>query len=426
MNKCAILCLFFLLKSFILTGQILPEVRQIDWTNAGLKDTTTSNFSIIDLNDFGLIGDGISPNDEAFATALASINTSGKIVKFPAGDFLFNEPIVLESNTVLTGQGANNTSLRFDLGGANHAINISGSQPTNDTSAVISTGVKDNDFLEINNTNSFQVGDWIRLQQRDTQLVTSSWAAGSVGQITQIENIVDNKIFLSSTLRKNYLLEDTPMISKILPIENVGISCLKIIRVDNTAPFQASNIRFNYAVNSWVSSIESTNCTFSHIDARFSSNLKIEKSYLHDAFDFGGGGRAYGVMLHFTSNEILVENNVFKRLRHSMIIQAGANGNVFAYNYSYDPFWTSNPTNAAGDMVLHGNYVFANLFEQNIVQNIVIDNSHGPNGPNNTFFRNRGELFGIFFSADNSPSQNFIANEVTNTNSPYSGFHWNS
>ena len=71
-------------------------------------------------------------------------------------------------------------------------------------------------------------------------------------------------------------------------------------------------------------------------------------------------------------------------------------------------------------MVLHGNYGYANLFEQNICRNIVIDNSHGPNGPFNTFLRNRAEGFGIFFSASNSPDQNFLGNDVTNTSFPYS------
>jgi hypothetical protein len=108
-----------------------------------------------------------------------------------------------------------------------------------------------------------------------------------------------------------------------------------------------------------------------------------------------------------------------------MLLQAGANGNVFAYNYSLDPFWSSSTSNSAGDMVLHGNYVYANLFEQNICQNIVIDDSHGPNGPHNTFFRNRAELFGIFFYASNSPDQNFIGNEITNTNFPYSLVNYN-
>jgi hypothetical protein len=103
-----------------------------------------------------------------------------------------------------------------------------------------------------------------------------------------------------------------------------------------------------------------------------------------------------------------------------MIVQAGANGNVFAYNYSHYPYWESTPSNSAGDAVLHGNYTYANLFEQNICQNIVIDNSHGPNGPYNTMLRNRSERYGIFFSASNSPDQNFLGNEITHTGIPYS------
>jgi len=418
MNKSIFIVLIFFLLTSDITGQ-LPIDRQIDWTNAGLRDTTTNNFTIINLIDLGINGDGITPNDDLIATVLSDQGTDGVILKFPEGTFLFNESINLSSNSLLVGEGATKTSLISNLGGSGHSINIAGTVLLSDTTVVIATGQKDDNFLEVNNVDLFQSGDWIQLTQVDSHLVTSIWAEGTVGQIMQVEDIIDQKIFFGSTLRKTYKLEDNPVITKISPIENVGISCLKIVRQDNTAPSQSSNIRFNYAVNCWVSSIESSNCTFSHIEARFSSNLKIEKSYLHDAFGFGGGGRAYGIMLHLMSNEVLVENNIFKRLRHSMILQAGANGNVLVYNYSFDPFWTSFPSNAAGDMVLHGNYIFANLFEQNIGQNIVIDNSHGPNGPNNTFFRNKGELFGIFFSATNSPGQNFIGNEITNTSAPY-------
>ncbi|MCB0642162.1 MAG: T9SS type A sorting domain-containing protein, partial [Phaeodactylibacter sp.] len=114
--------------------------------------------------------------------------------------------------------------------------------------------------------------------------------------------------------------------------------------------------------------------------------------------------------------ECLIENNVFKRLRHSMILQAGANGNVFSYNYSTDPYWTEVglPPNSAGDIVLHGNFPYSNLFEGNIAQNIVLDDSHGEQGPYNTFFRNRAEGFGILMSAVvPTDKQNFIGNEVT-------------
>jgi len=418
--------LYLLLLGFYFsTAQVLPADRQVDWSHAGLKNNVTSNFTNVNLSSFGVVGNGVTPNDNAISAAIASAtNSNGVILKFPSGNFLFNNPIRLQNNVVLSGEGPDNTTLIFDLGGSDHAIDISGSLNNTVQKTLTQSAAKNQTFLQLNNTNSLQIGDWIQLNQNDAHLVTNAWAEVTIGQITQIENIVNNRIFLSSPLRKDYAIGDEPTITKMSPIENVGISCLKIQRIDDTAPSQTSSIRFNYAVNSWVSGIESSHCTFSHIQARYSSNFKIEKSYFHDAFDFGGGGRAYGIMLHLISNEILVENNIFKRLRHAMILQAGANGNVLAFNYSYDPFWTTVPSDAAGDIVLHGNYVFANLFEQNIVQNMVIDNSHGPNGPNNTFIRNRGESFGIFFSADNSPGQNFLGNEVTNTESPYNIFNY--
>jgi hypothetical protein len=110
-----------------------------------------------------------------------------------------------------------------------------------------------------------------------------------------------------------------------------------------------------------------------------------------------------------------------------MILQAGSNGNVFCYNYSRDPYWTGSiflPSNSAGDLVLHGNYPYSNLFEQNDGQNMVIDNSHGANGPHNTYFRNRGGLYGIFFSDNTSPNQNLVGNEITNTGSPMSAVNY--
>ena len=100
-----------------------------------------------------------------------------------------------------------------------------------------------------------------------------------------------------------------------------------------------------------------------------------------------------------------------------MLLQAGANGNVVSYNYSVNPYWDQPgfPNNAAGDLVLHGNYPYANLLEGNIVQNIVIDDSHGAQGPMNTFFRNRAEGYGLIMGSDPAPTaQNLIGNEISN------------
>ena len=407
------------LVSFFIEAQTLTQNRSVDWTLAGLRDTTTNNFQYIDMQTFGVVNDSLTPNDVMFSNALNSVSGVGAILVFPAGFFLFNSTLNLPSNIIIRGQGADSTTFVFDLRGNGNSFHILGNSSSLDTTCLTQMSIKDSLSIYVNNATIFSIGDYFQIIQQDADLVTSSWAENSVGQIIEIANIIGNKIILESPLRMDYTVARTPYIQKITPSKNVGIECLKILRIDDTSPQQKSNIYFKYAVNCWVSGIESENCTFSHIEASNSSNISISKSYFHHGFDYGGGGRAYGVMLQATSGECLVEDNIFEYLRHSMILQSGANGNVFAYNYSFDPFWTSTPNDAAGDMVLHGNYTYANLFEQNICRNIVIDDSHGPNGPYNTFFRNRAEGYGIFFSASNSPNQNFIGNDISNTNFPY-------
>ncbi len=427
MKSKILLFLLFLSAPSISFGQTLPNNRSIDWTLAGLRDTTTASFTSLDLQNYGILGDSLTPNDTALSQVINSLNGSPTILIFPAGNFVFNQTIELTTNIILRGQGANNTNLILNLGGNGHGIKASGSTTINDTSSFINSGIKDSNYINVQNTSLFMNEDWVKIIQNDSDLVTSSWANNTVGQILKIKEINGNKITFDSPLRINFDLSRNPYLVKITPLKNIGIECLSINRIDNTAPEQSSNIYFNYIVNSWVNGIASKNCTFSHVKAENSANLQISTSYFHHAFDYGGGGRAYGVTLQTTTNECLVENNIFEHLRHSMIVQSGANGNVFAYNYSFDPYWVSPslPSDAAGDLVLHGNYVFANLFEQNICMNIVIDDSHGPNGPNNTMFRNRAEGYGIFFSASNSPNQNLIGNDIPNTNFPYSLVNYN-
>jgi hypothetical protein len=414
------LAFFFLLNLNILglNAQTLPSSRGTNWQNAGLIDTIFSGFIIIDLQNYGIIGDGLQANDSILNELINLPSISGKVLLFPSGTFLFNNPITLNDSTILKGQGSNLSTLKFDLGGQGNSVEAKGTN-SNDTSALILPFHKGDTLINVFNPGLFAKGDWIRLIQNDDSLITSSWAHRTIGQICQIDSVYANDIFLHSALRMDYMLVNQPYIQKLNMKSKIGIECLKLERIDNTAPDQTNQIYFERVVNSYIRNVESSKCTFSHFNGRTVSNVEVENSYFHHAFDYGTGGRAYGVMLDFTSNECLVQNNVFDMLRHSMILQAGANANVLAYNYSKNAFWTSIPNDAAGDIVLHGNYPYLNLFEHNICQNIIIDNSHGPNGPYNTFFRNRAEKYGVFFSASNSPGQNIIGNEISNTSFPY-------
>ena len=101
-----------------------------------------------------------------------------------------------------------------------------------------------------------------------------------------------------------------------------------------------------------------------------------------------------------------------------MLVQAGANCNVFSYNYSREQDWNYNPK-LGPDLCLHGNYPFGNLFEQNVVCQISADNEHGVNGPYNTFLRNwvsvpdisRVKFHGPIW-LDNAPHTAVLGNET--------------
>lgn len=407
-----------------LHSQIIPAERRVDWTSAGAKDTSTANFRIINLDEAGFVGDGVTANDRVMDSLLQIPLEPGMILHFPAGTFLFHRGVRLPSYCVLRGAGAEFTRLLFDLGGSGHAISVTGRAIASDTTRLKSDAPFGGSTLLLEDTAIARAGDWLFLTQSDEDRVLSEWAVGSTGQILRVDDNRDRSTILSSQLRQDYKLARSAHTVRVQMEGNVGIECLAIERVDNTAPEQSSVIYFRYAQHCWVRGVETFKTTFAHICAEYSSNISIQSSYLHHSFDYGGGGRGYGVVLQFATGECRIEDNTFERLRHSMLLQAGPNGNVFAYNYSFDPYWSDSsplvPSDAAGDIVLHGNYPYANLFEHNICRNIVIDNSHGANGPFNTFFRNRAEGFGIFFSASNSPSCNIVGNEIPNTTIPYS------
>lgn len=405
----------FLACSLAVFSQTLPTNRSTNWQLAGLTNVPFTSSDTINFQNAGGIGDGITINDSLISAIIDSATGNSTTVFFASGIYLFSSPIYLKENLILYGEGFANTTLLFNLNDEKHLIYFEGGTPL-DTIEILADLLKDSTRAQTNGTNTLQIGDYIRIVENDSSFITSTWALNYSGQIMEIADIQNNTVFFSSPFRREFSVSKNVKMVKLDLKSNMGIENLKIERLDTTTG-QKSNIFMNNVSNCWVKCIESYRCNYAHVEISSSTNIEISGCYFHEAFNYGNGGKAYGVMVHFGSGECLVTENQFNTLRHSMILQGGANGNNFSYNYSINPYWTDVflPANSAGDIVLHGNYPYANLFEGNTVQHIVIDDSHGINGPNNTFFRNRAELYGIFMN--NNPAsdgQNFIGNEITN------------
>ncbi|MEM6344854.1 MAG: glycosyl hydrolase family 28-related protein [Bacteroidota bacterium] len=409
----------FLFCSFFshlgLKGQTLPPDRRTDWQLSGLQEMPISPILEIDFISSGGIADGKTPNDALIQELLEQNADHPFVLYFPAGNYFFTQAIELPSNCILRGQSADASTLQFALREEDHLLKVQGT-PNANPSLLVTNARQGDTYIRIKEPQNFQVGDYIKIFAEDSALITSAWAHYSTGQLGQIKKLSKDSLFLSQPLRRDFLFEEEARIVRFSPKTQVGIEQLQIVRLDTTDS-QTSNIFFDYAANCWLSCVQSRFCNFAHVELKHSLQIAIKGSHFEQAHHYGNGGKAYGIMLHFATSSSLVYDNSFRRLRHAMILQAGANGNVLAYNYSSEPYWTEVqlPLDAAGDLVLHGNYPYANLFEGNVVQNIVIDNSHGINGPFNTFFRNRAELYGIFMNQDPaSDKQNFLGNELPN------------
>ncbi len=412
------LFILFLIVANCSMAQVIPTARRCDWSNSGLSIPLPNPSLVLNIETFGGKGDGSIDNSVALISAISASNGHKAVIWFPPGNYLFGNTITLSDSIILRGASADSTILSFNLpSGDSHCIQSIRFQ-TAGFSSLKAAAMKDSSFLVLNSTDSMKVGDVIELRQQNGSWDTdpAAWATYCVGQITEVKAIWGDTLLLTSALRINY---DTALHAEarsIKPISHVGIECLKIARIDQSTTAGGYNMNFQFARNCWVKGVESDHSIGAHVAVSESAHLEITGSYFHDAAAYDGGStRGYGVCLLQHSSECLVENNVFKHLRHAMIVKQGANGNVFAYNYSIEPTRSEFPSDYGGDICLHGHYPFANLFEGNSAKNLAIDQAWGPNGPFNTFFRNRIELYGIIMSSGNveSDRQNFVGNEIT-------------
>ena len=400
------------------SAQVVPAGRLADWDLAGYNGTIPNPSQTADVMSFGAVGDGITNDLPSIVSAINSLSGPG-VVYFPPGQYLITNTLNIPDGVIFRGAGADSTSLNFDFnGGGFNCIEVFKYQ-SGSWSSALSPCLKGSDYIILDSIQNFNVGGYCEIVQDNGawDTIPAVWAAESIGQLLKITSISGDTLFIEHSLRFDYDSVLDPRLRMVNPAEDVGIECLQIRRIDAPTGNAGYNIYMSYAANCWIKGLESNKSAGAHALILRSTNVEISGSYFHDAFSFTGSNtRGYGVVLAEHSGECLITNNIFRRLRHAMMIKQGANCNVFSFNYSYQPLRSEFPIDAGGDINVHGHFPYSNLFEHNICQNIVIDQAWGPSGPDNLFFRNRADLYGIVMSsgAVESDGQIFVGNEVPN------------
>ncbi len=412
MRKSSLVALGLLLAPTLFHAQSLPPERRSDWATAGRSLPIPDYAITLNILDFGGKGDSTTLNESPFQQAVAALQGKPGVIVFPAGQYLFHHPMYLRDSLIVRGEGAGLTTFYFDLGSTQQNCIVSRGTIVHDSVSIPLTQSLVHGDTILYADNNLQPGDFVRLQFDDSLVIFSSWALGSAGQLLEVISAANDQIQVNHPLRFDCDLALHPRLRKISPVQDAGLECLKIKRLDPNVPI-GSNIVLEYSRRCWLVGLESEVCNFSHFTLDASAHCEVYGCYAHDAFAYGGNGQAYGLVLEFTSSDNRVQNNVFQHLRHSMLLQSGANGNVLGYNFSIDPFWVEFPNDAAGEIVLHGNLPSYNLFEGNICENIRPDGSHGNNGPFNTLFRNRTTGYGLITTEPNyQHALNIMGNEM--------------
>jgi len=397
-------------------AQVIPADRVFPeaWQNAGHPGDPPPQNRMVNVRDFGAVGDGTVNDRPAILAAFNALSGNPGVVFFPPGTYLIQSAINVPSGVVLRGHSSAETLLRFDF--VQDAIRFVGSQ-TDNWIAITESAEIHSSSLVLADAGSFASGDYALLTQDDDPAwnITDAWGMGSAGQVVKITSVTGNQIEIEHPLRHDYPIGRNPQIRKMLPTRNSGMENLSLERLlagEKTSRNNRHTVLFSNAADCWMRGVHSRMAFGSHVAIDYSTRVEITGCFFDDAHEHDGGGSGYGVRFQFRSGECLLQDNIFRRLRHSILLQAGPNGNVIGYNYSREGTSDSHP-GYASDLCLHGNYPFANLFEGNIAGHIWIDNSHnGANGPLNTFFRNRAETAGYNMTDPRAHRQNVAGNEL--------------
>jgi hypothetical protein len=163
-------------------------------------------------------------------------------------------------------------------------------------------------------------------------------------------------------------------------IVNAGVEDLS---VDNTNSTSIGGVVFSNAANCWVKGIRSLNGNRNHVWLYLATHITVQDSYIYGTKK--AASRSYGVE-SFGSTDDLIVNNVFQRI--SAPFALGNNqGSVYAYNFTINDFFNL-PTWLSAQAWEHDAGVLYNLLEGNIGAGFYGDVFHGTGGAN-TFFRNR-------------------------------------
>lgn len=305
----------------------------------------------------------------SFTSALATIPNGG-IVDIPAGTYYVSSTINLNSDgQVLRGAGSDRTKIVFTRS-LPFGIAITGGYPKASTPVI--NGQYNNSVLSVDKATDVQPGQYALL----TDAVSDH---SQVVHITSRSDAPDNtRLQLAEPLNSKF--GSSSFIQSFDANEYSGVESLSVNVLSNNVHI-GDMFHLRSAAHSWIHDVASQRARGAHVFTRQTYHCELSANTFVDATGHGDGKQGYGVDLANSTTACLVENNTFALLRHSILLNQAANGNVIAHNYSSSPRHTNFAEGGPGDISFH-HFAYGNLVESNIVERIHIGDASRVGGGN--------------------------------------------
>ncbi|MEM7512850.1 MAG: glycosyl hydrolase family 28-related protein, partial [Bacteroidota bacterium] len=257
---------FFSLCSPI-SAQDLPDSTWINWRLVGPQTDFPEPSLTIYPAYYGAVGDGMADDTEAILQALEACGGSPCNVILGEGTFRINSSLSLSSHQHIVGKGSEKTLLLFEMGN-NPAACIQMIGENGPAYDVPTYTPKKSHLIHFPEMIEIEEGDYLEFFEPNQSWDSSpaDWAAESVGQILQVREVLaDGRIETVEDLRFSLDPEHATKVRRIFPVQNAGLHCVSIKRINPISGGIGAGIHMKYAVESVIEGVESSQSMGSHI-----------------------------------------------------------------------------------------------------------------------------------------------------------------